>query len=322
VSVAGSLELLSSETVWRRIKDRLPSYRADLRENPRWLVMFLLARTSAGRAIGHLRAQSPAAPNARCGPSMFAVDRGRVVAALRSDGLFDRLRLPDDVTARIQDFAERTGCFGNHDRRLDLLPAEHMARQSATHPVTSGHYFERVHGCPAIAAVADDPLLHCIARDYLGPAARLISTRLWWSFPVPLAAGAAGGGSREMLHFDLDDWRIMKCMFYLTPVDDDAGPHLYVRRSHRRHSIRHQFSLTVGRPLDDVLATYGADRLVRVHGPAGSGLVEDSFGFHAGSLARRRPRLMLEVGFGITPPGRRRFFGERVVAARADRGAA
>jgi len=45
--------------------------------------------------------------------------------------------------------------------------------------------------------------------------------------------------------------------------------------------------------------------------------VEDPFGFHTGRVAERAPRLMMEVGFGVSPPSRRRFHGEPVLASAA-----
>ena len=320
MSVAKSLELsVREDSTFRRIRNRLPTYLADIREDPHFLPMFLFARTMPGRRLHWRKATANAQPKPR-GPSMFLDNAGDLVAALRQDGLTPALCLPPAVTAAIRAFAEATPCFGNHDRSLDLLPAEHVARQSKAAPVTSGHYFERVNGCDDLMKVQADPLLHDVASGYLGPCARVISTRLWWSFPPAEAPSLDAARQREMLHFDLDDWRMLKFFFYLTPVDADAGPHLYMRGTHRHHSLRHQLSLTVSRPLDEVQETYGADKLTSIHGSAGSGFAEDPFGFHAGSLARTTPRLMLEVGFGVTAPNRRRFHGEQVVRHPASAG--
>jgi hypothetical protein len=322
VSTLKSLELICRGSVLWRILDRAPTYLADLRENPRWLVMFLFARTTAGRYYGqHRRAQATGGARDTC-PTMFGAERASLVAALRESGLTCGLCLPDRITWSIRDFTETTACFGNHDRRHDLQPAQHLATHGNYDPFTSGHCFERIAGCPAISAVAQDALLHGVARDYLGPRAQLISTRLWWSFPVSRSNGTVSPRQREMLHFDLDDWRMLKFFFYVTPVDMDTGPHLYVRGSHRRHILRHQLSLTVGRPYDEVLTAYGSDGLIPILGPAGTGFAEDPYGFHVGSLPRTAPRLMLEIGFGITPPGRRRFFGERAGSIMGGRTAA
>lgn len=311
MTAAKSLELIARDSsVLRRIKERIPTYLSDFRENPRWLLMFVLGRTAIGRRLY----STTLPPDAEHQPllSMFKAGRADVVSALVADGLFNELMLPAAVTAEILQFALVTGCFGNHDRRLDLTPAQQAKRQDAENPVTSGHYFERVESCPAICALQADPLLHAVARDYLGASVKVISTRLWWSFPA-LKTDPARPSPDEMLHFDLDDWRMLKFFFYITPVDAESGPHLYMRGTHKRHVLKHQLSITVGRPMTEVLSIYGADRLKSIYGPAGSGFAEDPYGYHAGSLAQTTDRLMLEIGFGITSPSRRRFFGERVL---------
>jgi hypothetical protein len=313
MAVAKSLEIIAmSESTLGRIKERFPTYLADFRENPRWLLMFMFARTSLGRGSGWQRAVSDA--NGSASPSMFGASADTVVDALNDTGLFTGLQLPPQIVTEIQAFAEETPCFGNHDRQRELLPADHIAQQTAANPVSSGHYFERITDCAAITAVQQDNLLQTVARSYLGDRSCVIATRLWWSFPVPSEiAKEPELRPRDMLHFDLDDWRMLKFFFYLTPVSSEAGPHLYMRGTHRRHILKHQLSLTVGRPAEEVLEAYGPDGLVTIEGNAGFGFAEDPFGFHAGSLAHTTPRLMLEVAFGVTPPNRRRFYGERVL---------
>ena len=312
MTAAKSLELIARDgSVLRRIRERIPTYLSDFREDPRWLLMFVLGRTAFGRRMYGTAAPLPQRENQPLS-SMFQVKRPDVVSALREDGIFGDLILPSTVTDEILQFALATRCFGNHDRRLDLTPAEQAERQDVENPVTSGHYFERVEDCPAIMALQSDQLLHGVARDYLGANAKVISTRLWWSFPAPRASSDQSS-PEEMLHFDLDDWRMLKFFFYITPVDAESGPHLYMRGTHKHHVLKHQFSITVGRPMTEVLSTYGADRLMSIYGAAGSGFAEDPYGYHAGSLAQTTNRLMLEIGFGITSPNRRRFFGERVL---------
>jgi hypothetical protein len=314
MAAAPSLELIARDnSILRRVRERLPTYWSDFREDPRWLLMFIFGRTSIGGRLhkrGHIDRQVDGLPL----HSNFTADRSSVVSALSKDGIFDTLTLPVPVRDAILRFANTTGCFGNHDRNHDLLPSEQTAQQDPGNLITSGHYFERIEDCPEVMAIQSDQLLHAVARDYLGPNAQVISTRLWWSFSTAIGGDVNDTKPTEMLHFDLDDWRMLKFFFYLTPVDAGSGPHLYMRGTHRHHALKHQLSLTVGRPMDEVISTYGGDRLMRIYGAAGSGFAEDPFGFHAGSLASATDRLMLEIGFGITPPNRRRFFGERVLA--------
>jgi hypothetical protein len=153
-----------------------------------------------------------------------------------------------------------------------------------------------------VLAVQRDPLLQAIAAHYLGGQARLSSTRIWWTFPTKRASEAQKRlASQDEYHFDLLDWRMLKFFFHLKPVDEGTGPHVYVRGSHRRRALRHQFTPFIGHPVDDVLKVYGADKAVTLLGNAGFGFVEDPFGFHRASVAERTPRLMMEIAFGVSP---------------------
>ncbi len=75
MSTFKSVELVCRGSVLWRILDRAPTYLADLREDPRWLIMFLFARTTAGRYYGRHR-QAPATGGARdIGPTCSARNR-------------------------------------------------------------------------------------------------------------------------------------------------------------------------------------------------------------------------------------------------------
>jgi hypothetical protein len=299
----------------RRISARIPTYLTDLRENPAWLPMFILARTMVARKA-HWRAAQPVASDDSAGPTMFeGVELDDVVDALRTNGLFVGLKLPPSIHQAISAFARETPCFGNFDRRLELRADDHAeAEKRFGRTILSGHHFERVMDCDAALAVQRDPLLLRIAKHYLGGQAQLITTRIWWSFPTQSASEADMNlASQDKYHFDLDDWRMLKFFFYLNDVDEGCGPHVYVRGSHNRRALKHQLTLLVGHPADDVLQVYGKDSAVTLTGEAGLGFVEDPFGFHMGTVAKTSPRLMMEVGFGVSKPSRRRFHAEPVV---------
>ncbi|RWK56753.1 hypothetical protein [Mesorhizobium sp.] len=315
-SGAASLESIArTGSLLRRIAVRIPTYLSDVRENPAWLPMFMLARTMPARRL-HWRGAKPVRPAQKDQETMFAgVDRDAVVGALRSDGLFSGLALPQSIHEEIASFAQRTPCFGNFDRRLEFLPAEHTeAEKHFGRSLLSGHFFERILNCNAAITVQRDPLLLDIAAHYLGSQAKLITTRVWWSFPTSSVSDAEKNlASLGKYHFDLDDWRMLKFFFYLNPVDAETGPHVYVRGSHNRRTLKHQLTLLVGHPAEEVLNVYGAQSPITLTGEAGLGFVEDPFGFHMGTVPTHKPRLMMEVGFGVSPPSRRRFHGEPVI---------
>ncbi|KQV63772.1 hypothetical protein [Rhizobium sp. Root1220] len=298
----------------RRMAVRIPTYLADVRENPAWLPMFLLARTMAARRAHWLTAR-PSNGAIEGLPTIFeGLDVDAAVEALRRDGVFPGLVLPNAITNEIARFADETPCFGNFDRRIEFRASEHRAAEDRCgRPILSGHHFERALDCPAVLAVQREPLLSEIARRYLGAQARLITTRIWWSFPTRASEADRRLASLDKYHFDLDDWRMLKFFFYLVDVDEGTGPHVYVRGSHNKRRVKHQLTLLVGHPANEILDFYGKDSPVTMTGDAGFGFVEDPFGFHMGTVARTKPRLMMEVGFGVSKASRRRFHGEPVL---------
>ena len=298
----------------RRMAVRIPTYLADVRENPAWLPMFLLARTIPGRRAHWLTARR-VNDGEQALPSMFegaAVED--VVASLRGEGLFSGLVLPEGIHRQIARFAAETPCFGNFDRRMEFLAPEHRdAEKRFGRPLLSGHHFERALDCDAVLAVQRDPLLSAVARQYLGAQAQLITTRIWWSFPTEASEADRSLASLDKYHFDLDDWRMLKFFFYLVDVDSGTGPHVYVRGSHNKRRMKHQLTLLVGHPAAEIHEFYGKDSPLTLTGRAGTGFVEDPFGFHMGTVATQKPRLMMEVGFGVSKPSRRRFHAEPVL---------
>lgn len=298
----------------KRMAVRIPTYMADIRENPAWLPMFLLARTIPGRRAHWLTARKSngAIDNL---PTIFqGVNAETAVDALQRDGIFPDLQLPADITLEIATFGHATPCFGNFDRKIEFTASDHRATEDRLgRPILSGHHFERALDCAAVRKVQRDPLLSEIARRYLGAQAQLITTRTWWSFPTKASEADRSLASLDKYHFDLDDWRMLKFFFYLVDVDQGTGPHVFVRGSHNKRRMKHQLTLLVGHPADEIIDYYGKDSPITLTGKAGSGFVEDPFGFHMGTVATEKPRLMMEIGFGVSKPSRRRFHGEPVL---------
>lgn len=246
---------------------------------------------------------------------MFSgIDARQVAQGLREDGIFTGLQIPEELHREIRQFAETTPCFGNFDRQLPFLAPSHAeAEKTYGRSLLCGHYFDHSLESTGVRVVQQDPLLLDVAKLYLGGEARLITTRIWWSFPTSASEADRRLASLDRFHFDLDDWRMIKFFFNLVDVDEGTGPHVFVKGSHRSRKMKHQLTLLVGHPADEVLNYYGEDQVVTLTGKAGFGFVEDPFGFHMGTVPTDKPRLMMEVGFGVSKPSVRRMHGEPVL---------
>ncbi|MBV9653660.1 MAG: hypothetical protein JOZ42_03750 [Acetobacteraceae bacterium] len=299
----------------RRIIARAPTYIADAAQDPKWLVMFAFGRFMMFRRLAWPSPVGEEPSDQPAGGSLFTASLPSVLHDLRTDGISTGLMLPPEHVAAIRQFAESHPCFGNFNRDLAFLPEAHReAEARAGKPILTGHYLESVEQCPSVDLIRSDPLILRIAERYLASTPKPISTRLWWSFPAAAPSEQdLHHASQGKMHFDLDDWRTLKFFFYLTDVGPADGPHVYMRGSHERRKWRHQFTPVVGHDTAEVVAAYGRDNLFEVCGAAGFGFAEDSFAFHMGQVSRGKPRLMLEVGFGVSSAPSRRFHGELVL---------
>jgi len=269
--------------------------------------MFMFGRImTLRRALRALRTlHSPPSGNLK-GSIFGSIAIAEIVTSLERDGLFTGIRLPQHIVDDLNEFALKTPCYGNHIKKLRFLPQEYKDAQSrCPSPILVGHYMDKIFDCPIVDQIEKDPLLIEIASRYLRTTPCLINSRMWWSFRAEhLDEGTLKLASQNLLHFDMDDWSSIKFFFYLTNVDVDSGPHVYLRRSHRRKRLRDQFTIFLGKPDSKTIDFYGRDNLVTICGPAGFGFVEDPFGFHMGTVTQKDPRLVLEIEYGISDMSR------------------
>ena len=146
--------------------------------------------------------------------------------------------------------------------------------------------------CKQVMRLVNDKRALALATQYLGCTPTLSSIGVRWS----LARDGAPEGT-QVFHRDPDDWRFLKIFIYLTDVDEESGPHAYVRGSH----------LTAGRirshpyPPQDLVTRYGADNIQLVVGPRGTAFIADTWGIHSGHVPRRAPRLILQAQYSLLP---------------------
>jgi hypothetical protein len=214
-----------------------------------------------------------------------AVDR--LARQIDRDGfiVFDA-KLSPELCDRITEYALSTPAHPDG--------AEQAVLYDRANPSAARYEFDEqtIFGLPELQEMLADESLRAVAQSYLGcaPVNDLVS--LWWSPPT-----GSGPDSRaaQLFHFDMDRLKFLKFFFYLSDVDSDHGPHVYVRGSHARkpESLRRD-----GRIEDhEILDAYGADAVVEVTGERGSILAVDTRGFHKGKVPVAGDRLLLQFEF-------------------------
>jgi hypothetical protein len=281
----------------QKIVDRFSGITAErVRRSVSARTMRAIGRVPAVRSVASYGYRARSTVQSRLFPD---VDVDAVERTLRRDGFCPGLKLPPDLLSELLAFTQRTPCYGDRNPEWGYLPKDRLAAEKATGTkFTLGGYFNTYDACPAIRQIANDPFVRELALRYVGPRARHLGTNIWWSYANELPR-AKRNEFAQLFHFDLDDYKFIKFFFYLSDVDLDSGPHVYVRGTHAQKLLRHVYPM---RRLEDdeVAQTYGAQNVVAIEGRAGEGFCEDTFGLHKGAPPLKRDRLLLQFEFAIS----------------------
>jgi hypothetical protein len=144
--------------------------------------------------------------------------------------------------------------------------------------------------CPHVMDIANDHRFLSIATDYLKCRPTISSIGIRWSYPNSKSTTVQGW------HRDNDDWKYVKFFMYLTDVDEDSGPHIFIRRSHRESLPIKSKNYT-----DEYLSKHYGSGRIKIIGQRGTMFMADTSGIHKGEVPTRKPRLMLEVGYSLLP---------------------
>jgi hypothetical protein len=164
-------------------------------------------------------------------------------------------------------------------------------------------------GCPHLAAIASDPTTLAAVAHHLGALPTVLGYTAWWSF-----AGRSEAREAQIFHFDLDDYRICKLFIYLTDVDAESGPHIYVEGTHRPENVAQARQIWPGgeadfdawylqrlRKTDAEVERVFNHRPATLIGPSGTTFVANTRGIHKGLLPDSADRLVCQVLYGVSP---------------------
>jgi hypothetical protein len=174
----------------------------------------------------------------------------------------------------------------------DRVREHFVLSQSPSGVRVADYHLRDVVACPYILALANSPPLLGLAARYMACKPTISALGLRWSFPLPGASSAL-----QVFHRDSEDWRYLKVLVYLTDVDDDAGPHVYLHGSHLTQApMRLKFYTD-----SEIAGAYGAEMLLTAIGPRGFCFAVDTAGIHKGTAPVRQPRLMLQIQYSLLP---------------------
>lgn len=147
---------------------------------------------------------------------------------------------------------------------------------------------------PVALALANHPLVLSIVSQYLGCLPTIDDIVAWWSLP-----GRPAPKEEQFFHRDRDAVRFVKLFIYLSEVTKINGAHVFVQGSHRIDKLcqprrRYQDQ--------EVIKSFGEDKIQSITGAFGSAFIEDTYGIHKGTVPTgNTPRLLLQVRYTSYP---------------------
>ena len=100
----------------------------------------------------------------------------------------------------------------------------------------------------------------------------------------------------EEFHRDVDDWSEIKLFIYLTDVDEDSGPHAYIKKSHTWLLPPKMRDIDINNPDLPI-----KDNLIKLTGEAGFAWLENSYVLHRSLVPQNKHRLIVAVTYTLFP---------------------
>jgi hypothetical protein len=170
-------------------------------------------------------------------------------------------------------------------------PDERFSTHSRPKDIKLGDYdLETVVHCPYIMELANSPEFLMFATEYLGITPTITNVAVRWSFPAEAPASEV-----QFFHRDAEVGSTIKMLIYLTDVDKDSGPHVYVLKTHHD-----RVPLRLRLYTEDEISSMCREEVI-VTGPAGIGFAIDTKGIHKGQPPTMRSRLLLTIQYALLP---------------------
>ena len=149
-----------------------------------------------------------------------------------------------------------------------------------------------------ISDLAFDPFFLEIAKEYLGTNPIFIQSNYWVTEYKSSNTNEVKSAT-QTFHQDYDDINFLKIFIYLTDVDENTGPHRYIKSS-LKNMITPENYKPSGRLTDDFIKSNYEKDVVHIIGKKGTILLENTRGFHSGSELKEGKRCILQFQYGIS----------------------
>lgn len=145
---------------------------------------------------------------------------------------------------------------------------------------------------PEAIKLANNEYVLSLVKSYLGAEPIIDNIKAWWSLP-----GFDEAENEQFYHRDNDSIKFIKLFMYLTDVDEQSGPHVFIKGSQNSSLFeeRRRFS-----DIEVENAFHETDKIT-YYGKAGTAFLEDTYGIHKGTLPTNKKRLLIQVRYSLLP---------------------
>ena len=95
------------------------------------------------------------------------------------------------------------------------------------------YFFKDAVNWPSVRNIIYNATVLKIAKEYLGNEPVSQNVSIWWSFAKPESVKS----NVYNFHYDIDNLKFIKLFTYLTPVDENNGPHIIYPGTHKTKTL-------------------------------------------------------------------------------------
>lgn len=132
-----------------------------------------------------------------------------------------------------------------------------------------------------------------LASNYLNTNHVSISAAYFISNPVAITETEKFANA-QYFHWDNDFTKFLKFYIYLSDVDMEAGPHIFVPYTHKKKLFQHRLC----RLYSDSSIFNSYNEILKFIGKKGSSFFVDSYGLHKAEMPKINSRMILNVHYG------------------------
>ncbi len=228
-----------------------------------------------------------------------------ILNEIESIGYFDQLMFPKDVVEKIKENINDQNCFldtkgfdyeENNNNEIKFKNLNELASISMSKQIKHLIVKFKDKNNYISSNIAIEPFLN-IAKKYLNSDNVTFKVECYISNPFETSENEMKKNA-QYYHYDCDYKKFLKIFIYLNDVDIESGPHVYVKKTHKKKVFKH----ILAERIDDkeIQKFYGESNQKIFTKTEGSIIIEDTFGLHKGLVPKSKSRyvLILEYGAG------------------------